>query len=80
MDLKASESRGRLVRRLDVLLHRLKMEQENYSYKPTRLINTGDLERLKNEARYCFIDARLLAQDALQEISANGLYEIQGVR
>jgi len=56
------------------------MEQENYSYKPTRLINTGDLERLKNEARYCFIDAGLLARDALQEISANGLYEIQGVR
>jgi len=70
VDFKASESRGRLVRRLDVLLHRLKKEKENYPYKPTRLINTGDLERLRNEARYCFIDAGLLAQDALQELSA----------
>jgi hypothetical protein len=69
VDLKASESRGRLVRRLDVLLHRLEKEKENYSHEPKWIINTGDLERLKNEARYCFIDAGLLAQDALQELN-----------
>jgi hypothetical protein len=70
VDLKVSESRGRLVRRLDVLLHRLKEEKENYSNKPKWIITTGDLERLRNEARYCFVDAELLAQDALQELSA----------
>jgi hypothetical protein len=69
VDLKASESRGRLVRRLDVLLHRLKKEKENYSHEPKWIINTGDLEKLRNEARYCFIDAGL-AQGALQELSA----------
>ncbi len=65
-----SESRGRRVRQLDVLLHRLKKQKEDYSCKPKGIINTGDLERLRNEARYCFLDAGLLAQDALLEVSA----------
>ena len=55
LELKVPESRGRLVRRLDLLLHQLKKEKGNYC-KPKWLINTGDLERLRNEARYCFID------------------------
>ena len=64
-----SESRGRRVRRLDALLHLLRKEKENYSSKPKWLLNTGDLERLRNEARYCFLDAGSLAQDASQELS-----------
>jgi len=69
-DIKVSESRGQWVRRLDRLLHLLKQEKENYSCQPKGLIHTGDLERLRNEARYCFLDGGLLAQDALPELRA----------
>ena len=64
-----SESRGQRVRRLDMLLHRLKKEKENYSGE-NWLLNTGDLERLRNEVRYCFLDAGLPAGHALRELSA----------
>jgi hypothetical protein len=63
-----SEFRGQRVRRLDMLLQRLRREKENSS-KPKWLLHTGDLERLRNEARYCFVDVGLPAQDALQELS-----------
>ena len=62
-------SRGQRVRRLDLLLHQLRKQKEDYSRKPKWVLHTGDLERLRNEARYCFIDAGLLAQDALQELN-----------
>jgi predicted XRE-type DNA-binding protein len=65
-----SESRGRRVRRLDRLLHQLREKKKNYSSKPKWVLHTGDLERLRNEARYCFIDAGLLAQAALRELNA----------
>jgi len=47
----------------------MKKERENYSSKPNWLLRTDDLERLRNEASYCFIDAGLRAQDALRELS-----------
>jgi hypothetical protein len=65
-----SETRGRRVRRLDRLLHQLRKEKKNYSSKPKWVLHTGDLETLRNEARYCFIEAGSLAQDALQELNA----------
>ncbi len=64
-----SDSRERRVRRLDMLLQRLRKEKENYSCKPKWVLHTSELERLRNEARYCFIDAGLPAQDALQELN-----------
>jgi len=64
-----SESRERRVRRLDRLLHQLRKEKKNYFSKPKWVLQAGDLERLRNEARYCFIEAGLLTQDALQELN-----------
>jgi hypothetical protein len=63
------ESRGQRVRRLDRLLHLLSKQKEGSS-NPRRILNTGDLESLRNEARYCFIDAGGRAQDALQQLDA----------
>lgn len=66
----ASESRGQLVRRLDTLLKQLTKEKENYSRKPDWLLNTGDLETLRNEVRYCLLDVGSSVQNQLREISA----------
>jgi hypothetical protein len=70
MDRREPESRGQIVRRLDTLLKELRKERENYSSKPDWLLCTGELERLRDEVRYCFLDAGLPAQNALQEINA----------
>jgi hypothetical protein len=69
MDHREFESRGQLLRRLDRLHKRLTKEKENYSSKPNWFLNTGDLERLRSEARYCSADVGLVAEDALREIS-----------
>lgn len=69
MDRAECESRGQLLRLLDTLHKRLTKERENYSSKPGWLLLTGELEKLKNEARYCFADAGSAAKDALRDIS-----------
>lgn len=70
MDRREAESRGQLVRRLDALLKRLRKEKENYSSKPDWILCTGELEKMRTDARYCFLDAGSSAEDAWQEINA----------
>lgn len=61
-------SRGSLLRRLDELRAALEKQKKNLS-NPVWVTLTGDLDKHKDEARYCFADAGSLAHDALQEIA-----------
>ena len=70
MDRREPESRGQIVRRLDTLLKQLRKERENYSSKSGWFFCTGELQRLRDEVRYCFLDVGLPAQNALQQINA----------
>lgn len=64
-----SGSRGQRVRRLDGLLDMLKKQKEK-SCDPMGLLHVVELENLRKEARYCFLDAGPGAEDALQQLNA----------
>lgn len=64
----AIPSRGSVLRRLDELSGVLENQKKKLS-NPAWVTLTGNLEKLKNEVRYCFADAGSLAQDALREVT-----------